>query len=321
MVDSIIAHFLLKRRPELDDRNPLEQYAAWVGTAARKGLAEIPHQESNTYYPDRVAQIFVLDRVGHDKTGVGYKDPSLATNRSLALPSPSSTLPVDLQSTNTISLLVANVGFINRSRRYPTWDGLMERPYKDSARQGGRIHSLVCLSAEAIRDAVDCVIEQFEGASYEVLHGARSAEICCVLLNFAKRIPPAGGTSAAAMPKPGRVANTGNESVPEQSTSSTNIDVHKKRPVSPLRFEEKTLIFESQVDVKEVILTSRRKCQIGAALSICGFNTFLASLSLHGALSMQLCMAACLGLIAMLGPWPFGRGRFGGVLGIERWKH
>ncbi|CAL1157630.1 unnamed protein product, partial [Cladocopium goreaui] len=44
MVDSIIAHFLLKRRPELDDRNPLEQYAAWVGTAARKGLAEIPHQ-------------------------------------------------------------------------------------------------------------------------------------------------------------------------------------------------------------------------------------------------------------------------------------
>lgn len=95
-----------------------------------------------------------------------------------------------------------------------------------------------------------------------------------------------------------QVANTGNESVPEQSTSSTNIDVHKKRPVSPLRFEEKTLIFESQVDVKEVILTSRRKCQIGAALSICGFNTFLASLSLHGALSMQLCMAACLGLIA-----------------------
>ena len=44
MVDSIIAHFLLKRRLELDDRNPLEQYAAWVGTAARKGLAEIPHQ-------------------------------------------------------------------------------------------------------------------------------------------------------------------------------------------------------------------------------------------------------------------------------------
>ena len=60
----------------------------------------------------------VSDRVGHDKTGVGYKDPSLTTNRSLALPSSSSTLPVDLQSTNTISLLVANVGFIDRSRRF-----------------------------------------------------------------------------------------------------------------------------------------------------------------------------------------------------------
>ena len=48
MVDSIIAHFLLKRRPELDDRNPLAQYAAWVGTAARKGLAEIPHQAGYT---------------------------------------------------------------------------------------------------------------------------------------------------------------------------------------------------------------------------------------------------------------------------------
>eukprot|EP00435_Cladocopium_sp_Y103_P045939 s2105_g13.t1 len=117
-----------------------------------------------------------------------------------------------------------------------------------------------------------------------------------------------------------QVANTGSESVPEQSTSSTNIDVHKKRPVKPLRFEEKTLIFESQV-----ILTSRRKCQIGAALSICGFNTFLASLSLHGALSMQLCMAACLGLIAMLGkPWPgwvapwVKVAWFGGVLGMDR---
>ena len=204
------------------------------------------------------------DRVGHDKTGVGYKDPSLATNRSLALPSSSSTLPVDLQSTNTISLLVANVGFINRSRRSPTWDGLMERPYKDSARQGDRIHSLVCLSAEvqwvneanggvisraglssfrvttvhvhndekrsvescklalktlfwlalrdkhrvvagdfnlepqAIRDAVDCVIEQFEGASYEVLHGDRSAEICCVLLNFAK-LPQLRGAVKSAV--------------------------------------------------------------------------------------------------------------------------
>ena len=29
MLDSIIAHFLLKRRAELDDLNPLEQYAAF----------------------------------------------------------------------------------------------------------------------------------------------------------------------------------------------------------------------------------------------------------------------------------------------------
>ena len=140
----------------------------------------------------------------------------------------------------------------------------MERPYKDSAKQGDRIHSLVCLSAEvqwvneanggvisraglssfrvttvhvhndekrsvescklalktlfwlalrdkhrvvagdfnlepqAIRDAVDCVIEQFEGASYEVLHGDRSAEICCVLLNFAK-LPQLRGAVKSAV--------------------------------------------------------------------------------------------------------------------------
>lgn len=140
----------------------------------------------------------------------------------------------------------------------------MERPYKDSAKQGDRIHSLVCLSAEvqwvneanggvisraglssfrvttvhvhndekrsvescklalktlfwlalrdkhrvvagdfnlephAIRHAVDCVIEQFEGASYEVLHGDRSAEICCVLLNFAK-LPQLRGAVKSAV--------------------------------------------------------------------------------------------------------------------------
>lgn len=129
---------------------------------------------------------------------------------------------------------------------------------------------------------------------------ALAAQLC--RLRSLRILAARGGGRLVARPQlrslGSQVANTGNESVPEQSASSTNIDVHKKRPVNPLRFEEKTLIFESQVDVKEVILTSRRKCQIGAALSICGFNTFLASLSLHGALSMQLCMAACLGLIA-----------------------
>ena len=234
------------------------------GSVGRFSAAAVSSRKECNNAQDFFGDLPVSDRVGHDKTGVGYKDPSPTTNRSLALPSSSSTLPVDLQSTNTISLLVANVGFINRSRRSPTWDGLMERPYKDSARQGDRIHSLVCLSAEvqwvneanggvisraglssfrvttvhvhndekrsvescklalktlfwlalrdkhrvvagdfnlepqAIRDAVDCVIEQFEGASYEVLHGDRSAEICCVLLNFAK-LPQLRGAVKSAV--------------------------------------------------------------------------------------------------------------------------
>ena len=54
------------------------------------------------------------------------------------------------------------------------------------------------LEPHAIRDAVDCVIEQFEGASYEVLHGDRSAEICCVLLNFAK-LPQLRGAVKSAV--------------------------------------------------------------------------------------------------------------------------
>ena len=294
------------------------------GSVGRFSAAAVSSREECNNAQDFFGDLPVSDRVGHDKTGVGYKDPSPTTNRSLALPSSSSTFPVDLQSTNTISLLVANVGFIDRSRRfsdfiagnfsvvllqeahscgtlhriakardmcileglgrvgscmavlagqtgtkylsriYPTWDGLMERPYKDSAKQGDRIHSLVCLSAEvqwvneanggvisraglssfrvttvhvhndekrsvescklalktlfwlalrdkhrvvagdfnlepqAIRDAVDCVIEQFEGASYEVLHGDRSAEICCVLLNFAK-LPQLRGAVKSAV--------------------------------------------------------------------------------------------------------------------------
>ena len=54
------------------------------------------------------------------------------------------------------------------------------------------------LEPHAIRHAVDCVIEQFEGASYEVLHGDRSAEICCVLLNFAK-LPQLRGAVKSAV--------------------------------------------------------------------------------------------------------------------------
>jgi len=94
------------------------------------------------------------------------------------------------------------------------------------------------------------------------------------------------------------VTSTDNETVLEKSKGSTSIDVHKKRPVRPLSFKEETLIFESEVDVKEVVLAARRKSQMGAAMSIGGFYAFLASLSIHGALSMELLMAACVGLIA-----------------------
>ena len=48
--------------------------------------------------------------------GVGYKRPSHLTSRSLGLPSSSRTLPVDLTSANTISLLAANIGFTDRIR-------------------------------------------------------------------------------------------------------------------------------------------------------------------------------------------------------------
>ena len=151
---------------------------------------------------------------------------------------------------SSMAVLAGQTGTKYRSCVYPTWDGLMERPYKDSVKQGDRIHSLVCLSAEvqwvneandkvisraglnsfrvttvhvrndekrsaescklaletlfwlalrdkhrvvagdwnlepqAVRDAVDSVIDQFEGAGYDVLHGDCSTEICCVLLNF-----------------------------------------------------------------------------------------------------------------------------------------
>ena len=88
------------------------------GSVGRFSAAAVSSREECNNAQDFFGDLPVSDRVGHDKTGVGYKDPSPTTNRSLALPSSSSTLPVDLQSTNTISLLVANVGFIDRSRRF-----------------------------------------------------------------------------------------------------------------------------------------------------------------------------------------------------------
>ena len=43
----------------------------------------------------------VSDRIGHDRTGIGYKASSVVASRSLSLPSSSDALPVQLQSTST----------------------------------------------------------------------------------------------------------------------------------------------------------------------------------------------------------------------------
>lgn len=66
MVDSIIAHLLMKRRPQLSDTNPFEQYVLVLDVlgATRRNFSmtaiQVMIHESNNYYPDRVAQIFVL---------------------------------------------------------------------------------------------------------------------------------------------------------------------------------------------------------------------------------------------------------------------
>ena len=54
------------------------------------------------------------------------------------------------------------------------------------------------LEPQATGDAVDCVIKEFKGASFEVLHGDSSAEICCVLLNFSK-LPELRGAVKSAV--------------------------------------------------------------------------------------------------------------------------
>ena len=278
------------------------------GSVGRSVASSVSSTEARE---DFYGDLPVADRRGRDRTGIGFQQPSHVASRTLSLPSSSATLPVDLTSTNTISLLVANVGLIDRSRTlsdflagnfsvvllqeahsdgvlhrfvsardmsilegvgrtgssmavlagqtgtkylsrvYSTWDGLMERPYKMSAKEGDRIHSLVSLTADvqwfneasgevisraglesfratsvhvhndekrsgescrlalktlfwlALRDrhrvvagdwnldpqsvagAVESVIDQFQGASFEILHGVRSTEIICVLFNYA----------------------------------------------------------------------------------------------------------------------------------------
>ena len=68
--------------------------------------------------------------------------------------------------------------------------------------------------------------------------------------------------------------------------------------MKPLSFESKALVFHSDVDVLSAVLSARRQCRLGALLSVCGFYSFLGSLSLHGALSWELLLAACGGLLA-----------------------
>ncbi|CAJ1342614.1 unnamed protein product [Effrenium voratum] len=78
---------------------------------------------------------------------------------------------------------------------------------------------------------------------------------------------------------------------------ASSLNVHTKRPVPPLSFQEETLIFSSDVDVQEAALQARRKCKMGAALSTAGLSTFLASLSLSGTLPLQLLMVGATGLV------------------------
>lgn len=61
----------------------------------------------------------------------------------------------------------AKVPFLNpgpalTDERDPTLDGLIEQPYKDSVKQGVRIHSLVCLPAEVqwVNEANDKAISR-----------------------------------------------------------------------------------------------------------------------------------------------------------------
>ncbi|CAK9098070.1 Hypothetical protein SCF082_LOCUS45993, partial [Durusdinium trenchii] len=98
-------------------------------------------------------------------------------------------------------------------------------------------------------------------------------------------------------PLSSEVAPGGSPSAAAEETKARSVDVHKARPVTPLRFDEEKLIFVSDVDVKEVVMAARRKCQLGALLSLGGFYSFLASLSLHGAISMEIALVATFGLI------------------------
>ena len=83
---------------------PIRPMRGSVGRFSAAAVSSCREECNNA--PDFFGDLPVSDRVGHDKTGVGYKDPSPTTNWSLALPSSSSTLPVDLQKNGGSSQFV-----------------------------------------------------------------------------------------------------------------------------------------------------------------------------------------------------------------------
>ncbi|CAE7210371.1 unnamed protein product, partial [Symbiodinium sp. CCMP2456] len=86
--------------------------------------------------------------------------------------------------------------------------------------------------------------------------------------------------------------------VESQDDGEASVDIHRKRPVPPLSFDKETLIFQSDVDMQEVVAASRWKCMLGGGLGITGFYALIASLSLHGSLPLELAMVFCAGLCA-----------------------
>ncbi|CAE8593485.1 unnamed protein product [Polarella glacialis] len=65
--------------------------------------------------------------------------------------------------------------------------------------------------------------------------------------------------------------------VVEGSSFSKSLDVHKVRPVRPLSITSEVLLFESDVDVQELVIVAQRKCVAGAGLAVTGFYALLAS--------------------------------------------
>ncbi|CAE7531714.1 unnamed protein product [Symbiodinium natans] len=122
----------------------------------------------------------------------------------------------------------------------------------------------------------------------------------------AQRVPgPPSERPGAAMPTGSGPAqdvdashNWHVDGVESKDDSDASLDVHRKRPVPPLSFEKETLIFQSDVDMQEIVAMSRWKCLLGGGLGLTGFYALLASLSLHGSLPFELAMVFSAGLCA-----------------------